>query len=185
MTTLRLLGRSAVVALGLLAAQAIAAAALLPPGPESGASDLALALASNLLAALVYVSLAERSPARRGPLVAFLMAVAFGIPAIYLVEAAFFDIGVSPGELTRIYLSSLAVGSVAAVLAAAVTGKLRGGPSVALPEEPLPWGRCALAALVYVVFYFAAGILAWPFLKFFYEGRAMPAAAQVALIQVF
>jgi hypothetical protein len=142
-------------------------------------------LASNLLAALVYVSLAERSPLRHGRLLAFLMMVAFGIPALYLIEAVFFDIGISPGVLASLYLFSFSVATAAAVLAAVVTGKLKGGPPVAPAEVPVPWARLVLSALSYVVFYFAAGIIAWPYLKFFYEGRAMPAVGQVALLQVF
>jgi hypothetical protein len=185
MTALKLFGRGALVALGLTVVQAIAAGVLLRPTPEPGASTLTLALAANLLAALVYVHLAERSPARGGPLVAFLLAVAFGIPAVYLVEAVFFDIGMPSGELPMMYLFSLAVGVVGAVLAAGATGKL--SARAPEPQRPVPFhaGRYALSALSYVFFYFAAGMIAWPFLKFFYEGRAMPAVAQVALLQVF
>jgi len=50
---------------------------------------------------------------------------------------------------------------------------------------PLHAGRFALSTLSYVFFYFAAGMMAWPFLKSFYEGRAMPVVHHVALIQIF
>ena len=183
MTTFPWLGRSVIVALGLTVVQALAGPLLAPVGP-AGPSLLPWVLASNLLLALLLVRLAGRSPARGGRLFGFLLAVAFGIPALYLVEAVFFDIGIPAAAFPWLYLQALVVAAGAAVLSVWAAGKLR-GEGEALRPVPLSPVRLGLTALAYVFFYFAAGLLAWPFLKCFYEGRAMPAVQQVALLQVF
>jgi hypothetical protein len=46
-------------------------------------------------------------------------------------------------------------------------------------------GRLAIGSLAYVIVYFVAGFLAFPFLADFYAGRAMPGLGELALVAVF
>lgn len=185
MTMMKHLGRIVLVAIGLGVVQAVAGGLLFHAEAPEGPAVLPFLLAANLLTAFVLVLLAERSPARGGSLVGLLLAVGFGIPATYLVEVVFFDVGIPRSELPLFYLHAFIVGAGGALLAAGAVGKLTGGPQEPLRVLPLFAPRFGLAVLSYVFFYFAAGMLAWPFLKPFYETRTMPAVPKVALIQVF
>jgi hypothetical protein len=184
MSTLRSLGRALALALGLFVIQALWAAAV-PPAFENtaGGSVVPYVLASNLLIALVLVRIGERSPARGGPLVASLAAVTAGIPVLYLLETVFFDIGIPRDELRRLFGQAALTGTAAAVLAVLVVRKLTGA-SPPLPALPLRPGGLAASAAVYVACYFAAGLLAWPFLRPYYEGRAMPPVSGILVLQV-
>ena len=188
MTQARFLVRSILVALVLVVVQAVAHGLIPGPAPaKAGASLLPYVLLSNWLVALVLVRLAERSPAAGVPLLGLLLAVTFGIPALYLLETVIFDIGIPQGQLPRLYLQAFVTGVGGAALAATAVGKLkRGVPGEAhdLRAVPLRPGRVALSAFAYVFVYFAAGIMAWPFLRPYYEGRPMPAGSTVLALQV-
>ncbi len=176
--------RVVLLAVALLVAQAVLGSALLA-NAEGAEASLPLVLLSNLLAACVYVRLAQRSPGRGGALLLLLLAVAFGLPALNLAEAALFDIGLPRDQLLPLYGFSFLVAVAAALAAAALVGKLRGPGEQPLASVPLTPLRLLACALAYVAFYFAAGMLAWPFLRPFYELRAQPPESLVALVQVF
>ena len=184
----RSLGWSVRVAIGLFAVQIVWGALFLRGEPPvSGPSLMLYVLASNLFVALVLVRLAERSPARGLSLLTLLLAVAFGIPALYLLETVFFDIGIPKGRLGALYLQALVAGTAGAVLSAAAPGKLGGtlgGEPRPLRPVPLRPRRLALSTLSYVFVYSAAGLLAWPFLKAYYETRPMPPLGTVLALQV-
>jgi hypothetical protein len=59
------------------------------------------------------------------------------------------------------------------------------GPPAGTAGTPAPWARLAACALAYVVLYFTAGMLAYPYLRAFYEARPMPAPGLVLAVQPF
>jgi hypothetical protein len=179
------IGRSAVTVIVLTFLQGLVGAFLLrdaPPVPQA----LSWALASNALVALLITYLALRCGGSGLGRAGLLFVVLFGIPADYLAEAFFFDIGLSRPMLLRLYLDNLLV---AAAVAAFVAWSVRNAPAPAAADPSRPPRasalRLAIAALSYVVAYFTAGLAAYPYLADFYAGRVMPSVGQVALIQVF
>lgn len=144
MTMMKHLGRIVLVAVGLGVVQALAGGLFFSARAAEGPAVLPSLLAANLLTAFVLVRLAERSPARGGGLVGLLLAVGFGIPATYLVEVVFFDVGIPRGELPLFYLHAFIVGAGGALLAAGAGGKLTGGPGGPLRVLPLSAPRFAV-----------------------------------------
>ena len=184
MSAARFAVRTSILAVAMFAVQA-AWAALVPPARvnTAGAAVLPYLLVSNLLIALVLVRVAGRSPARGGTLVAVLFAVAGGIPLLYLLEVVFFDIGIPPGELPKLFAQATVTGAASAVLTALVSGSLAGTGGVPTPL-PLRPGRLAAAAAIYVVCYVVAGLSAWPFLSSYYVQRPMPSVTLVFGLQI-
>lgn len=85
---------------------------------------------------------------------------------------------------TSLYAGAVVGGLAAGLLAAGVCGKLRGGPAAALRAVPLRAGRAVAGTLAYVLVYFVAGMLAWPFLRAYYETRPMPPVGTVLALQI-
>jgi hypothetical protein len=178
------LGRAALLALGLFVVQAVwSAVAMAGAAAQPGASVLPYVLASNLLIAAVLVRIAQRSPARGLPLLWPLGLVSAGIPVLYLLEAVFFDIGIPRHVLVTFFVQALVTGLAGAALGVLVVGKI-GGASEALAPVPLRIGRLAGSTATYVVCYFVAGIIAWPFLRAYYETRPMPPVHLVFVLQI-
>jgi hypothetical protein len=171
----------------LLLIQAVAAGVLLRSIPAPQGGSLGLALVSTLSTALVLVGLGLRLDVRGVRRVGILGLVAAGIPLINLLEALFFSLDIPPEPLGALFLNALVVG---VLFALALEGLL--GPACAAGTRPSPsrpaggWAiRIGACALLYVVFYFAAGYWVWPFVRSFYEARPMPDSRLVILMQIF
>jgi len=180
------IGRSAFATVVLTLVQGIAGS-LLFPGQALEPGTLQWSLLSNVLTAVLALCLARRFEATTSlSRVALAFLVLFGIPANYLAETLFFDIGVRMPALWRLYIFHLLV---AAACALAVSWRLAVppiSPSSRARRSMAGWSlRIGLGALSYVVVYFIAGATAFPFMADFYAGRPMPSPAYIALIQVF
>jgi hypothetical protein len=158
---------------------------LVPASGRGGRSSLPLVLLSNALTASLLVTIARGVRAQGWARAAVLWAIWGGIQALSLVEAALFDIRIPPGDLPWLTLHALAVSACGALfLALAVRTRPAAAPMPAAAPA-VPWWRLAVSSLVYVGFYFAAGTLAYPYLREFYEARPMPAMALVVAVQPF
>lgn len=176
--------RSVWAALLLALVQGVLGAVLLHevPPPSGG---LVWSLLANLLTALLVTFLASHLALDGVRRAGALFLVVFGIPANYLAETFFFDIGVGRAMLLRLYAFHLLAG---AALAAFVAWQADVPPASGRRSASRP-GSFALrlvgAGLAYVVAYFVAGLAAFPFIADFYGGRPMPSAGDLALVQVF
>jgi len=159
---------------------------LVPASGTGGRSSLPLVLLSNALTASLLVWIARGLRARRWTRAIVLFAVWGGIHATSLVEAALFDIGIPAGDLPWLMAHGLAVSACfALLLALAVRTEPGTMPQPEAGAPPSPWWRLAACSLLYVPLYFAAGTLAYPYLREFYEARPMPAVTTVIAIQPF
>jgi hypothetical protein len=159
----------------------------LPPGSAGAGAPavvLVCAIVSNGLIASVLVLIARRATPRGAPLAAGLFAVTFGIGHLAaMIEAYAFSI--LPGETILRILGMMAFVSLGAALLAA---RLTGGPP---PDAPTPrswWPalhRLALVGALYLAAYLTAGMLAYPYVEWFYATRGLPALPVVASLQCF
>jgi hypothetical protein len=192
----RWLGRGAVAALALLVIQGLAHSVI--PGRRvapPAAGGLGWILASNLLVALVLTHLAARLELEGGRLWGALFLVQYGIQFNNLIEAAVFPLFIPARELARLFGTALAASLVFTLL---LTWRARAGswqPSVehgssAAEREPrFSRGatfarRWAVGAVAYVAVYFAAGMIAYPYVRELYAGRPMPGVLPLALLQL-
>jgi hypothetical protein len=155
------------------------AAAEWRPGPRG----YLLALLASGLSLAVLVRVAARARQAGRALWLLLAGVAFAIPAVNLVEAVLFGLDLEPAALPRLYAHALVAAGAGAALAVWVASK-PGEVKVARQAPPFR-KRVLLAVPLYVFLYFAAGMMAWPFLQPFYAGRPMPEPGAVALMQLF
>jgi hypothetical protein len=155
---------------------------LTPPAPAPPPSALLAVLLSNALTAAMLLALARRmamAPSRRA---LALFAIWGGIQTISMVELFLFDIGITRNQTFGLIAFSLAIAAVAA----AFMGWVAPAPSpasrtAAVGVRP---GWLALAPPLYVVCYFTAGALVWPFVADYYQARPMPAMGQVVALQL-
>jgi hypothetical protein len=169
-----------------LAGVQIPAAAPGPAGSGSPGVLLAWALLSNGLIAAVLLNLAARSFRRGAALVAGLFAIAFGFGHVAgLIEGWFF--GVLAGQMTaRLMVMGALTSLVGCVGAAWLTRRDRAAIGAA---DASPWrlspARLAAVAALYVVVYFAAGVLVFPFVRDFYAPVGLPHRGVIAAMQFF
>jgi hypothetical protein len=185
--TTRLL-RWATVTFTAMVSQAVAGMAFIgdrmgtPPGEP--AALLGWSLVSSGLVSGVLLALAGRSRWNWPWSVPALFGLAYGTTyVVNLIDAVVFN--VLP---TGLGLRVLAMGAChSAVLALMVAWMTRGDrPSDgAEPPEPWPAGwRFAVVPLLYLVTYFAAGMLVYPYIEHFYRTVAMPSLAVIILTQL-
>jgi hypothetical protein len=162
------------------------------PSPEPGSAGAAASpavllgwsLASSAIIAAVLVGLAARSLARGWTLAAGLFAIAYGIGHLSgLIEAYFFH--VLDGPMT---LRVLAMSAITSAVACALVARLTPPPADATDTSTIAW-RPSLAPLaivsgLYVVTYFAAGTLVFPFVESFYATRALPSTVAIVTMQL-
>lgn len=167
--------------------QAVTAGILLPPMPPPEGSGLGPVVLSTVLTALVLITVAVGVAVGGLPRIAILFLVGAGIPANNLVEAVFFSLDIPRSHLGPLFLHTFAV----AALFAIILDRLAGPPAMKVAisgprRSPAAWAtRTAVCDLVYVVLYFAAGVLVWPFVRDFYSSRPLPGTGHVLLMQVF
>jgi hypothetical protein len=180
----RWMGQTLATLLVLTLTQVLAGGLLMPPAPQVPGT-LGFLLLSNLLTAALVVRLAQLAPGDGLQRTLLLFTVLFGIPANYLVEAFFFDLGIARGLLLRIYAFNLVVAAAVAAFVSWRAGS-PGIPSARPPvrHSPAAWTvRVTAASICYVAAYFTAGLAAYPFVADFYAGR-IPDVGFVAALQV-
>jgi hypothetical protein len=165
--------------LALFVAQ-VSFAFLTPPAPAPPPSDLPAVLLSNALTVAMLLALARRMPAAPPRRALLLFAIWGGIQTISMVELFLFDIGITRGQTFGLIAYSLVI--------AAVTGGCLGwmapAPSTPAAVVGVRPAWLALAPPLYVVCYFTAGIIVWPFIADYYQSRPMPAVGHVVALQV-
>jgi hypothetical protein len=166
----------------LTAAQAILS--FLVPAADQPPGTLGPALVSNALIATLLTLVNARLRARGIAGAAVLWTIWGGIQANSLLEAVLFDIRIPHGDLAWLTAYLLAVSGCFAVFLALVFRPLD-GPGEPLAPASLSWWRVGVCVLAYIVLYFTAGTMAYPYLRDFYEARPMPAQSTVASLQVF
>jgi len=159
-------------------------AVTLPPG------SLGWVALSDLLTAAVTVWLARRARASGLRLAGWLALVLFGVATINnMIEGLFFHV-FGAREFARYVVQGGITAAAFALLLVAIAGRMR-APSVPMARVPAPtsaasWAwRLAAADLLYVACYFGAGVVIYPWVRDFYEGRDLPAQALIAAMQVF
>jgi hypothetical protein len=146
------------------------------------------ALVSSLLMAGVVVLGMTRSKASGLELVLALSGLVFVVTwLVNIPEGVLFDV-IAPADAPVILLMLLVVTVVAVTSMAAVAGRLGPVPT-GPPEAParsggrVAWRLVALPA-VFVLCYFAAGLLIYSYVEPYYAGRTMPGPAAIASMQV-
>jgi hypothetical protein len=140
-----------------------------------------------LLCAGALALVASRSVASGGDLIAMLTGLYFVPALINLPEGALFDV-IKVNELPIALVRELATGMIAAVLIASALGRLRTATSLPLGSTTwtatgLLW-RTVAAVAVFIVCYFAAGAIIYPFVREYYSVRTMPSLGAIASMQV-
>jgi len=136
---------------------------------------------------LYFIALAIAAFAASGRgfrLVVALFILAFGVGSVnVLIEAVVFGV-MSVNETLPAFAFHAVEFAILAVIAAAATRKLTGGArsDIALRLTPVRIGAVAVA---YVVVYFAAGMLVYPYVKDFYAGRPLPSGSTILVLQTF
>jgi predicted MFS family arabinose efflux permease len=156
----------------------------LVPATEDTPEGLAAFLVSNLLVAGLLTFINARLRARGVARAGVLWVVWGGIQANSLLEAVLFDIGIPLGDLAWLAAFSLAVSGCFALFLA-LAFRSHDAPNEPATRGTLSWWRLAVCIVAYIVLYFTAGTVAYPYLRDFYEARPMPAQSTVALLQVF
>jgi hypothetical protein len=182
MTTLVLRLLAAIAALSIL--QGLLGTALLSGVQvEPGAATLGL-LSAALIAATLF-TLARRQPAGLARVVT-LFAIWGGVQALALVEAWLFPLLIPPAMWWRLLAFQMLVSLAFAVVLDRVAGPGTDGPTAWPRERSAPsWlARVAAGTGGYIVAYFVAGLLVWPYIAHFYSTRPMPGHGSVLLMQV-
>jgi hypothetical protein len=155
-------------------------------GPASAAGWLVVA---DLATAAVLSMVVWRTP-WRGPRLAvslFLLSLVF--PANNLLEAVVFHIVPGMNLWAAALVSAVPLAGFALFAAFAVAGQAPATPPApATPgpaAHPMRWVlRIALCALLYLLLYYAAGLLVFPFVRDFYADRSLPPVGVVAPLQL-
>ena len=131
-------------------------------------------------AVMALLAISSRSGGR--PLWLAILALGWGVGQLnILIEAWAFS--VMPEAQVAFQLAvTLIVIAVMALLAIAVSGKWRHSDET--PSElRLTWSNVLLIIAGYLVLYFGAGILVWPYVEHFYATRDIPSRPLVAALQ--
>jgi hypothetical protein len=184
---MRLLLRALVAFVVLVVAQMISGALLMLHVSAPPRSNFAWFAASQVIAAALLTLLADRLACKGWQRVLVLLAAAWGIQANNLVEAGLFPFGLESGVLPRLFVITLLPAFAVCVTLDRVSGPAAPAPT-GLPFIRTRAGWAAFFAcsvLGYVVVYLAAGMLAWPHVRSFYEQGVMPPLPLVIFVQLF
>jgi len=157
--------------------------AVLASTGASSSTMLALVLLSELALAVVLVYPVQRSRWRGWRLFGALFFAIFGLSVVLTqVEAAVF-LTIAGTEVAKQVLSETVHAALVAGLMVVVFRRRAGDAgSMAITRDSWSAGRwirrLALCAACYVVLYFGAGMLIWPFIRSFYETQEISAFAQ-------
>jgi hypothetical protein len=157
---------------------------LAPVVGEPGPAGLWLLLASNALTAAPLIELGRRMSGGVGRRALLLWVVWGGIQVNSLIEVVLFDVGIPRAHMPWLVVYLLAVsGTFSAFLGWAVGAK-EPTPSVRAVELRVTPSMLSISPPLYVVLYFSAGMLVWPYVEQFYLARPMPAFGAVLALQV-
>jgi hypothetical protein len=154
------------------------------PAPAHGA--LSLGLLSHALVATAVMLVVSRLSGSRLERALAMFVLMFGIQANDLGEASVFSLDIPRRILPMLYLHDLLTSALLAWVAVRFTP----APDATAMTAPPPRGsagwiaRFVACSPVYVVVYLSAGMLAWPFVRPFYEARPMPTMGTLVLVQV-
>lgn len=161
-----------------------------PPGPSMPGNILGWLVAANVLIAGTLAWYARRSAWTGWKLATALFVVSYGIGSFNgLIEAKVFGF-FGAGELEALLLQSLVPALLFAPVMVWLTGRWRvaGSPPAAPPRRSAAsWiVRFAACAVAYLLLYFAAGMIIFPYVQPFYEQeRVLPPATTVITLQLF
>jgi hypothetical protein len=152
------------------------------PGQVPATGDLIAVLLSNALTVTMLLVIARRLPGTAARRALLLFAVWGGIQAISLSELFLFDIGITPAQTVGLIVYGLAqAAAVGAALGWLTVPRAHAVAPGAVHARP---GRLAIAPPLYIVCYFAAGTLVWPFIADYYQARPMPPLGSVVALQI-
>ncbi len=167
----------------LVVLQAVAGSVLMPAVPEVP-GVLPWAVVSAAMTAAVLVAIARHQAAGTTRALR-LFAIWWGIQATALSEAILFPIDLPAGLGRALFAHAFVV----ALVFGFVVDRIAGRPAATATSQPRHggvrlWAAVGASTAAYVVAYFSAGTLVWPFVAAFYSARAMPPAGAVLLAQV-
>ena len=145
----------------------------------------------NLLVVLALALVAASSRQQGWKLSGTLFVLYYGIDQLNtLDEALLFKIGLKASQTLGMVASGLITSLVFAPLLVLILGcwksKAEEEPKPLLPRSAASWaGRIVLGDLLYVVCYFIAGMLAFPFVKDFYAAFKLPPPASILVVEIF
>ncbi len=107
-----------------------------------------------------------------------------------LNEAVFFQIDMGPISPVMLLAGSAVAAAVVSAALVVLTGRWSSaadpGPMLISEYTPAGWTvRVLGVALVYVVCYFIAGMIIFPYVQHFYAGRPIPSPGEVVSMQLF
>lgn len=159
---------------------------LLHGGPAPPQGSFGFSLLAGALVTLVATALAARLEGRGPGRALVLFALPFGVQANNLIELTLFPLAVDSRLVPFLYLHLLLVYAVTALALDAIAP-----PGSAEPQRaPSRWGSAGWIGRVlgcdlgYVVTYFVAGMIVWPFVRPFYASQAMPPVMTLLQLQV-
>jgi hypothetical protein len=169
--------------------QALTGLVLGPLDLEMPSGMLPWVLVSNVLHAGVLAWFARRSVWAGWRLAAALFAVSYGIGhASSLIEAYVFDIFGRPGLLRDIFLHTLLPALLFPPVMVLLSGRWSRAARVPAPvpaRSTTGWlWRFAVCSVAYVLLYFAAGTLVFPFVQDFYAQLRLPSTITIILLQL-
>lgn len=142
-------------------------------------------LVTQALVALALTLAAWRAPWRGWRLGLALSGMAYAVEAVNLVEGAAFltNVGLQPWRLLALFALAYALAIPAWMLLFRRRPAVEAAPAATHRPRGAPW-RLAACALLYVVLYFGAGTIAYPFVRDFYAGQRLPPFPQLVALQL-
>lgn len=156
-----------------------------------GFGQLALSVLPDILIVLALALVAASSCQRGWKLAGVLFVLYFGINQLNtLDEALLFNVGVKTsqaiGMIGREFVTSLVFAPLLVLILGCWKGRPQEEAEPLVPRSAANWmGRILLGDLLYVLCYFIAGMIAFPFVKDFYVGIKLPGPASIMEMQVF
>jgi hypothetical protein len=177
-------------ALALLVLQAASGAILGPVDIEVPPGILPWMLASNVLIAGVLAWIARRAAWTGWRLAAALFVIAYGIGHVNgLIDAYAFDLFDRAGQLRQLAVHLAVPALLFAPVLVLLSGRWSqpGAAAAELPERSaIAWlGRFAACCVVYVLLYFIAGTVIFPYVQEFYAQRTLPSSLTIIGLQLF
>jgi hypothetical protein len=170
--------------------QALTGLVLGPLDLEVPPGMLTWVLVANVLHAGVLAWFARKSVWSGWRLAAALFVISYGTGhASSLIEAYVFDIFGRPGLLRDVFLHTLLPALLFPPVVVLLTGRwsrpaAAPSPAPARPTAGWLW-RFAVCSVAYVLLYFAAGTIVFPFVQDFYAQLRLPSTITIILLQLF
>jgi len=159
---------------------------LLHGGPAPPRGSFRFGLLAGALITLVATALAARLEGRGPGRALVLFALLFGVQANNLVELTLFPLSVESRLVPFLYLHLLLAYAATAFALDALAPPGATGPQRAPSRRGAAgWiGRVLACDLGYVVTYFVAGMIVWPFVRPFYASQPMPSPMTLLQLQI-